>query len=60
MTHFVKEVAKDVIHETLESGGSVGKSEGHNQPFKRTIAGTESGFPFFASERDDRHDEGRF
>ena len=30
----------------LESCGSIGKSEGHNEPFKRTIAGLESGFPF--------------
>ena len=29
----------------LESCGSIGKSEGHNKPFKRTIAGSESGFP---------------
>ena len=30
----------------LESCGSIGKSEGHNRPFKRTIAGLEHGFPF--------------
>ena len=30
----------------LESCRSIGKSEGHNKPFKRTIAGSESGFPF--------------
>ena len=30
----------------LESCGSIGKSKGHNEPFKRTIAGSESGFPF--------------
>ena len=29
----------------LESCGSIGKSKGHNEPFKRTIAGSESGFP---------------
>ena len=26
--------------------GSIGKSEGHNKPFKRTVVGAESGFPF--------------
>ena len=30
----------------LESCGSIGKSEGHNEPFKRTIVGSESSFPF--------------
>ena len=30
----------------LESCGSIGKSEGHNEPFKRTIVGSEHGFPF--------------
>ena len=30
----------------LESCRSIGKSEGHNEPFKRTIAGAESGFTF--------------
>ena len=30
----------------LESCGSIGKSKGHNEPFKRTIACLESGFPF--------------
>ena len=30
----------------LESCRSIGKSEGHNEPFKRTIVGLEHGFPF--------------
>ena len=30
----------------LESCRSVGKSKEHNEPFKRTIAGSESSFPF--------------
>ena len=30
----------------LKSCGSIGKSEGHNKPFKRTVAGVESSFPF--------------
>ena len=30
----------------LESCGIIGKSEWHNEPFKRTIVGAESSFPF--------------
>ena len=37
----------------LESCGSIGKSEGHNEPFKRTIAGAESGFPFITIHNTD-------
>ena len=42
----IQEITEDVIHEMLESCRSIGKSKGHNEPFKRTIAGVESGFPF--------------
>ena len=42
----IQEITEDVIHETLESCRSIGKSEGHNEPFKRTIVGSESDFPF--------------
>ena len=42
----VTEITEDVIYETLESCGSIGKSKGHNKPFERTIAGAESSFPF--------------
>jgi hypothetical protein len=31
----------------VKSGRCIHKSKGHNKPFKRTIAGMESGFPFF-------------
>ena len=37
----------------LESCGSIGKSKGHNEPFKRTIAGLESGFPFITIRNTD-------
>ena len=30
----------------LKSGGCIRKSEGHDVPFERAIAGAESGFPF--------------
>ena len=39
-------MTEDVVHEMLESCRSIGKSKRHNKPFKRTIAGSESGFPF--------------
>ena len=34
---YIQEVREDVIHETLKSGGGVGKSERHNTPLKRAI-----------------------
>ena len=37
----------------LESCGSIGKSEGHNEPFKITIVGSESGFPFITIHNTD-------
>ena len=39
----IQEITEDVVHEMLENCRSIGKSEGHNEPFKRTIAGLESG-----------------
>ena len=42
----VEEVAEDVIHESLESGRSIGQSEGHNKPFKRSVASLECHLPF--------------
>ena len=42
----VEDVTENVTHEALESGGGIRKSEGHNKPFKRAIASTESGLPF--------------
>ena len=44
----IQHVTKDVIHELLKSGGSIGKSEWNYQPFKRAIASAEGGFPFVA------------
>ena len=38
----------------LESCRSIGKSEGHNEPFKRTVAGAESGFPFITIHNTDK------
>ena len=38
----------------LESCGSIGKSKGHNKPFKRTIVGSESGFPFITIHNMDK------
>ena len=50
----IQEITEDVIHEMLESCESIGKSEGHNEPFKRTIAGAESGFPFITVPNTDK------
>ena len=38
----------------LESCGSIGKSKGHNELFKKTIAGAESGFPFITVHNTDK------
>ena len=38
----------------LESCGSIGKFEGHDEPFKRTIVGSESSFPFIAIHNMDK------
>ena len=43
----VEEVTENVIHEALESGRGIRKSERHNEPFKRAIASMKSGLPFF-------------
>ena len=43
----VEEVTENVIHEALESGRGIRKSERHNKPFKRAIVSMESGLPFF-------------
>ena len=42
----VEEVTEDVIHESLESGRSIGQSERHNKPFKGSIASPECRLPF--------------
>ena len=43
----IEKVAEDVVHETLEGCGGIGKSEGHHQPFKQAIANVEGSLPFF-------------
>ena len=42
----IQHVAEDVIHESLKSGGPIGKSEWNNQPFKGAVMSVEGGFPF--------------
>ena len=44
----IEQVAKDIIHEVLESGGCVGESERHYMPFEGAIASLESCLPFIA------------
>ena len=38
----IEQVAKDVIHEVLESGGCIGKSKRHYAPFEGAVASLES------------------
>ena len=40
----IHHVGKNVIHKALESGRGIGKSERHNQPFERLVAGSKGGF----------------
>ena len=42
----VEEVAEDVVHESLESGRSIGQSERHNKPFEGSITSPECRLPF--------------
>ena len=42
----IEQVAEDVIHEALESGGCAGESERHYMPFEGTVASLESHLPF--------------
>ena len=42
----LQEIREDVVHEALESGVSIGKSERHDTPFKGSVASAEGGFPF--------------
>ena len=42
----IKQVAKDIIHEALESGRCISKSKRHYVPFKGAIASPESRLPF--------------
>ena len=44
----IEQVTKDIIHEALESGGCVGKSERHYTPFEGAVASLESCLPFIA------------
>ena len=43
---YIEQVAKDIIHEVLNSSGHICMSEGHNALFKGAVAGAESCLPF--------------
>ena len=43
---YIKEITEDDIHESLESGRSIGQSEGHNKPFKGSVVSPECCLPF--------------
>jgi len=42
----IEHISKDVVHESWESGWRVCESEGHDLPFKQSIAGSECSLPF--------------
>ena len=42
---FCNHIAEGVIHETLEGGGGVGKSEEHHGWFEKSFVGNEGSFP---------------
>ena len=42
----IEQVAKDVIHEALESSGCIGESKRHYVPFEGAIVSPESCLPF--------------
>ena len=44
----IEQVAEDIIHEVLESGGCVGESKRHYAPFEGAVASLESCPPFVA------------
>ena len=50
----IEEITKDVIHKPLESSRSIGQSEWHDLPLKRTITSLECGFPFIAFSYSDK------
>ena len=42
----IEQVAEDVIHEVLKSGGCISKSKHHDVPFEGAVVGVKSGLPF--------------
>jgi hypothetical protein len=49
----VSKVGEDFVHETLEGGGSVAKTKGHNQEFEGSVSGPKGCFPFVARSNSD-------
>ena len=42
---FWEHICKDMVHESLEGGGSIAESKEHDSGFKESHGGNESGFP---------------
>ena len=42
---FCEHICEDMIHESLEGGGSIAESEEHDNGFKKSHGGDESGLP---------------
>ena len=45
---FGYEGSEDVVHHSLEGGGTVGHSEEHHKRFKEAVVGAEGCFPFIS------------
>ncbi len=51
---FVENVSEDTVHETLESSGSVGEAEVHDEEIEGAVAGSEGGLPFITGSDADK------
>ena len=50
----IKHVREDVIDKMLKRCWGICKSEGHDEPFKRSVAGVEGSFPFITFSNVDK------
>ena len=51
---YIQEVTKNVVHESLERGRSIGQPERHDKPFKGAVTGLKGSFPFVALRNADQ------
>ena len=42
----VEKISKDVVHESLESGGCIGETKWHDKPFEGSVSGPKGCLPF--------------
>ena len=50
----IKKISENVIHETLESTGSIRKPKWHDKPFKRPVAGSKGCLPLVTLSNADK------